>query len=252
MSQQEILLGVNIDHCATVRQARYREADATAGGIIEPDPVFFAQQCELAGADSITVHLREDRRHMQTQDVRRLRDCLRVPLNLEMAATDAMLELALDIKPDYACIVPENREEVTTEGGLNVIDSKDRVAKVIEGLGDAGVIVSLFIDPDPEQIQMSADLGAAVVELHTGAYANAYYTSEREHEFSRLKSGAELGRGSGLVINAGHGINYVNIAEVRTLPHLHELNIGHSIVSRSLFTGVQEAVGEMRRLMNVR
>ena len=252
MSQQELLLGVNIDHCATVRQARYREAASTAGGIVEPDPVLFAQQCELAGADSITVHLREDRRHMQDRDIVRLRECLRVPLNLEMAATDAMLEFALDLKPNYACIVPESREEVTTEGGLDVIEFNDRVSKVVKGLSEAGIIVSLFIDPDPAQIQASADMGAPVVELHTGAYSNAYYTDNRANEFLRLKSGAELGHGCGLLINAGHGINYVNVAEVRTLPHLHELNIGHSIVSRSLFTGVQESVREMRRLMNVR
>ena len=251
MSQQELLLGVNIDHCATVRQARYRESAETTGGIVEPDPVFFAQQCEIAGADSITVHLREDRRHMQERDVERLRECLRIPLNLEMAATDAMLDFALELKPDYACIVPESREEITTEGGLDVIEFKDRVAKVVNGLNEAGVIVSLFIDPEPAHIQASADLGATAVELHTGAYSNAYYSSERENEFSRLKSGAELGHGCGLQINAGHGINYVNVSEVRTLPHLHELNIGHSLVSRALFTGVQESVREMRRLMNV-
>ena len=247
MSQQELLLGVNIDHCATVRQARYRESAETTGGIVEPDPVFFAQQCEIAGADSITVHLREDRRHMQERDVERLRECLRIPLNLEMAATDAMLDFALELKPDYACIVPESREEITTEGGLDVIEFKDRVAKVVNGLNEAGVIVSLFIDPEPAHIQASADLGATAVE----AYSNAYYSSERENEFSRLKSGAELGHGCGLQINAGHGINYVNVSEVRTLPHLHELNIGHSLVSRALFTGVQESVREMRRLMNV-
>ncbi|MCZ6673880.1 MAG: pyridoxine 5'-phosphate synthase [Verrucomicrobia bacterium] len=252
MNHQELLLGVNIDHCATVRQVRYKDCEATNGGIIEPDPVFFAQQCELAGADSITVHLREDRRHMQARDVERLRESLRVPLNLEMAVTDAMLEFTLGIEPDYACIVPENREEVTTEGGLNIVDERDRVARVLEGLAHAGVIVSLFIDPEPDQIRMAAELGAPVVELHTGAYSNAYYSTTRAGEFERLKAGAELGHELGLVINAGHGINYVNAAEVRTLPHLHELNIGHSIVSRSLFKGVEESVREMRRLLNVR
>jgi pyridoxine 5-phosphate synthase len=251
MSHQELLLGVNIDHCATVRQARYKDVAETCGGNIEPDPVFFAQQCELAGADSITVHLREDRRHMQERDVKRLRECLRIPLNLEMAATPAMLELALNIEPDYACIVPENRAEVTTEGGLNVVESQERVAQVVEELGKAGIAVSLFIDPDPDQIRLTADLGAPVVELHTGAYSNAYFSEDRALEFARLRAGAELGQECGLQINAGHGINYVNVAEVRTLPHLHELNIGHSIVSRSLFTGVQESVREMRRLLNV-
>ncbi len=245
------MLGVNIDHCATVRQARYKDFRVTAGGIIEPDPVFFAQQCELAGADSITVHLREDRRHIQDRDVERLGEVLRLPLNLEMAATEAMLDFALAAKPDYACIVPENRREVTTEGGLDIVQARDRVEGVIGALQGAGIVVSLFIDPDPEQIRMAAELGAPVIEMHTGSYANSYFSVERKHEFARLRDGAELGHDLGLTINAGHGINYVNISEVRTLPHLHELNIGHSIVSRSLLTGVKEAVREMRRLMNV-
>ncbi|MBC9888863.1 MAG: pyridoxine 5'-phosphate synthase [Opitutae bacterium] len=251
MPHQEILLGVNIDHCATVRQARYRDFRMTAGGIIEPDPVFFAQQCELAGADSITVHLREDRRHIQDRDVERLGEVLRIPLNLEMAPTAAMLDFALALKPDYVCIVPENRREVTTEGGLDIVQARERVAEVIGPLQGAGIVVSLFIDPDPAQIRMAAELGAPVIEMHTGTYANSYFSVERKHEIARLREGAELGHGLGLTINAGHGINYVNISEVRTLPHLHELNIGHSIVSRSLLTGVKEAVREMRRLMNV-
>ncbi len=251
MPHQEILLGVNIDHCATVRQARYRDFRVTAGGIVEPDPVFFAQQCELGGADSITVHLREDRRHIQDRDVERLGEVLRLPLNLEMAATEAMLDFALALEPDYVCIVPENRREVTTEGGLDIVQARERVAEVIGALRGAGIVVSLFIDPDPEQIRMAAELGAPVIEMHTGTYANSYFSVEREHEIARLREGAELGHGLGLTINAGHGINYVNISEVRTLPHLHELNIGHSIVSRSLLTGVKEAVREMRRLMNV-
>lgn len=245
------MLGVNIDHCATVRQARYKDFRVTAGGIIEPDPVFFAQQCELAGADSITVHLREDRRHIQDRDVERLGEVLRLPLNLEMAATEAMLDFALAVKPDYACIVPENRREVTTEGGLDIVQARDRVVDVIGTLQSAGIVVSLFIDPEPEQIRMAAELGAPVIEMHTGSYANSYFSVERKHHFARLRAGAELGHDLGLTINAGHGINYVNISEVRTLPHLHELNIGHSIVSRSLLTGVKEAVREMRRLMNV-
>ncbi|MBC9867165.1 MAG: pyridoxine 5'-phosphate synthase [Opitutae bacterium] len=251
MPHQEILLGVNIDHCATVRQARYRDFRMTAGGIIEPDPVFFAQQCELAGADSITVHLREDRRHIQDRDVERLGEVLRIPLNLEMAPTAAMLDFALALKPNYVCIVPENRREVTTEGGLDIVQARERVAEVIGPLQGAGIVVSLFIDPDPAQIRMAAELGAPVIEMHTGTYANSYFSVERKHEIARLREGAELGHGLGLTINAGHGINYVNISEVRTLPHLHELNIGHSIVSRSLLTGVKEAVREMRRLMNV-
>ena len=250
MPKQKILLGVNIDHCATVRQARYKDLEETHGLNIEPDPVLFAQQCELAGADSITVHHREDRRHIQPEDVLRLRECLKIPLNLEMAATDGMLEFGLMLKPDYACLVPEKREEVTTEGGLDVVDAKERIGKVVERLSDIGVVVSLFIDPDPDQIRMAAELGAPVVELHTGAYANAYFTDSRAEEFGRLKAASELGHELGLTINAGHGINYINIAEVRTLPHLHELNIGHSIVSRSLMNGVRESVQEMGRLIN--
>jgi len=250
MADKEILLGVNIDHCATVRQARYKDYETTFGGKVEPDPVAFAYKCECAGADSITVHQREDKRHIQEEDVRRLRDSVKIPLNLEMAATDAMLEFALFVKPHYACVVPENRQEVTTEGGLNVVENSESVAKVIKNLSEAGVVVSLFIDPEADQIKKAAEIGAPVIELHTGSYANAFYSDGRASEFERLKASALLGHELGLVINAGHGINYENILEMRTLPHLHELNIGHTIVSRSLFSGVREAVREMRRLAN--
>lgn len=245
-----ILLGVNIDHCATVRQARYRQAEATTGGCIEPDPVTFAVFSERAGADGITVHLREDRRHIQERDVWRLRETIGTRLNLEMACTPAMIEFALKLKPESVCVVPESREEVTTEGGLDVVGARDRVRACIEAMNAAGIITSLFIDPDEAQIELSAKLGAPWIELHTGAYANAYHHPGRAAEFKRLRVGATLGHQCGLVVNAGHGINYVNIAEVRTLPHLHELNIGHSIVSRALFTGVEEAVREMKTRMN--
>jgi len=245
-----ILLGVNIDHCATLRQARYRDAGATAGHAIEPDPVAFALAAERAGADGITVHLREDRRHIQERDVWRLRECIGTRLNLEMACTPAMTAFALELKPELVCLVPENRVEVTTEGGLDVVGNRDRVRACVDAMNAAGVKASLFIDPDEPQIGLSAELGAPFVELHTGAYANAYYGAKRAAEVARLRRGAECAHALGLTVNAGHGINYVNIAEVRTVPHLHELNIGHSIVSRAVFSGVEEAVREMKRRMN--
>ena len=245
-----LLLGVNIDHCATLRQARYRDAGSTTGGAVEPDPVTFALLSERAGADGITVHLREDRRHIQDRDVWRLRECLSTRLNLEMACTAAMTEFALKLKPEFVCLVPESRQEVTTEGGLDVVGNRERVRACIEALGAAGIKVSPFIDPDEPQIDLSAELGAPYVELHTGAYANAYHTPRRASELERLQQGATRAHQCGLKVNAGHGINYANIAELRTLPHLHELNIGHSIVSRAVFTGVDEAVREMKARMN--
>jgi pyridoxine 5-phosphate synthase len=245
-----ILLGVNIDHCATVRQARYRAAAGQEGGAVEPDPVAFALVSERAGADGITVHLREDRRHIQERDVWRLREKITTRLNLEMACTPAMTEFALRLKPEFVCIVPENRQEVTTEGGLDIVGNRERVRACVDAMNAAGIKASLFIDPDEPQLEASATLGAPFVELHTGAYANAYFEPKRAAEFERLRAGAVFGHRAGLTINAGHGINYVNVAEVRTLPHLHELNIGHSIVSRALFAGVEKAVRDMRTLMN--
>ena len=245
-----IHLGVNIDHCATVRQARYRDAGATTGGAVEPDPVVFALAAERAGADGITVHLREDRRHIQDRDVWRLRECIGTRLNLEMACTPEMTALALKLKPEFVCIVPEGRQEVTTEGGLEVAGQRDRVRACVDAMNAAGIKASLFIDPDGPQIEASAQVGAPFVELHTGAYAHAYATSRRAVEFERLRLGVRRAHDLGLVVNAGHGINYVNIAEIRTVPHLYELNIGHSIVSRALFTGVEEAVREMKARMN--
>jgi pyridoxine 5-phosphate synthase len=246
-----ILLGVNIDHCATLRQARYRDAAGAPGGAVEPDPVTFALLAEQAGADGITVHLREDRRHIQERDVRRLRESIATRLNLEMACTPAMTKFALELKPDSVCLVPENRTEITTEGGLDIVANRERVAAVVTAMNAAGIKTSLFIDPDDQQIELSAKLGAPWIELHTGAYANACHTPRQAAEFQRLRVGAVRGFELGLTVNAGHGINYVNIAEVRTIPHLHELNIGHSIVSRALFTGVDEAVREMKTRMNV-
>lgn len=245
-----ILLGVNIDHCATVRQARYRQADTTAGGAVEPDPVALALLAERAGADGITVHLREDRRHIQERDVWRLRESIGTRLNLEMTCTPAMTAFALKLKPDFVCLVPESREEITTEGGLDVVGGRQRVQDVVAAMNAAGIKTSLFIDPDEAQIESSAAVTAPFVELHTGAYANAYGTPQRATELQRLRLGAVRARDLGLTVNAGHGINYVNIAEVRTLPHLHEMNIGHSIISRALFTGIEEAVREMKARMN--
>jgi pyridoxine 5-phosphate synthase len=246
-----LLLGVNIDHCATLRQARYRQAGATSGGVIEPDPVALALLAERAGADGITVHLREDRRHIQERDVWRLRESIATRLNFEMACTPAMTEFALNLKPHSVCLVPENREEVTTEGGLDVVRNRSRVKTCVDAMNAAGIKTSLFIGPDESQIQLSAELGAPWIELHTGAYATAYEDGPRRtQEFQRLRLGAVQAHELGLIVNAGHGINYVNIAEVRTLPYLHELNIGHSIVSRALFTGFGEAVHEMKTRMN--
>ncbi len=245
-----ILLGVNIDHAATLRQARYRSAATTHGGAVEPDPVELAFRCEKAGADGITVHLREDRRHIQDEDVLRLGRSKTTRLNLEMACTPAMMEFALKLKPHSVCLVPESREEITTEGGLDVVKHRDKVARVTDAMNAAGIKTSLFIDPEPAQIELAAKLQAPWIELHTGAYANHYHDAGRAAEFARLVTGAKLGHAVGLVVNAGHGINYVNIAEVRTIPHLHELNIGHSIISRALATGLDEAVRTMKQLMN--
>lgn len=245
-----ILLGVNIDHGATLRQARYRDAAGSPGGAVEPDPVLLAERAERAGADGITVHLREDRRHIQDRDVWRLRETVSTKLNLEMACTQAMVDLALKLRPQAVCVVPENRTEVTTEGGLDVAGGEEKIRACVAAMKAAGIEASLFIDPDERQIELSARVGAPVVELHTGAYANAYGTPRRGSEFQRLRLGAVQARQLGLKVNAGHGINYVNIAEVRTIPHLNELNIGHSILCRALFTGIEEAVREMKARMN--
>lgn len=245
-----ILLGINIDHCATVRQARYRETGTTVGGAVEPDPIALALLAERAGADGITAHLREDRRHVQDRDITRLRESIATRLNLEMACTPEMVKLALELQPASVCLVPESREEITTEGGLDVVRNRERVKSCVDAMNEAGIKTSLFIDPDEPQIELAAELGAPWVELHTGAYANAYYGPERTAEFQRLRLGCARAHECGLTVNAGHGINYVNIAEVRTLPHLHELNIGHSIISRALFTGIEEAVREIKARMN--
>jgi pyridoxine 5-phosphate synthase len=245
-----MLLGLNIDHGATLRQARYRGVEFAAGGPVEPDPVALALAAERAGADGITVHLREDRRHIQESDVRRLRKSIATRLNLEMTCSPQMTAFALELGPDSVCLVPENRLEVTTEGGLDVVKNFEAVRTCVIAMNAEGIKTSLFIDPDAPQIDLAAELKAPWVELHTGAFAGALDPLRHRAEFDRLLSGAERAHRLGLVVNAGHGINYLNISEVRAVPFLHELNIGHSILSRALFTGIDEAVREMKRLMN--
>jgi pyridoxine 5-phosphate synthase len=234
-------LGVNIDHVATVRQARRT---------VEPDPVWAAAAAELGGADAITVHLREDRRHIQDRDLEVLRETVQVKLNLESAITPAMTAIACRVRPDQVTLVPENRAEVTTEGGLDVVGNRAAVATAVEQLGEAGIVVSLFIDPDPAQIEASADLGVAAIELHTGSYANASADADRDREMQALARAATLTRQAGLTLNAGHGLTYRNVVPVATLDGMHELNIGHSIVARAVFVGMTEAVREMKRLIS--
>lgn len=245
-----ILLGLNIDHCATLRQARYKQYARDCGQMVEPDPVALALAAERAGADGITVHLREDRRHIQESDVERLRECLQTRLNLEMACTDDMVHYALELQPDAVCIVPEKRQEVSTEGGLDVKAHPRKIGDAVQALKDAGIDVSLFIDPEPVQIEASAAAGSPFVELHTGSFANAYYGPGRVEELEKLRTGAALAHDAGMRVNAGHGINYINIRDIRSIPWLHELNIGHSIISRAVITGIDECVREMKTLMN--
>jgi pyridoxine 5-phosphate synthase len=250
MPSTVIFLGVNIDPAATLRQARYRDVDAQPAEMVEPDPVAIALLAEKAGADGITAHLREDRRHIQDRDIRRLRDAVTTRLNMEMACTEEMVRIALSVKPDICCLVPENRQELTTEGGLDVRRHRARVAETVAALTDAGIPTSLFINPDEESVALAAEVKSPVVEFHTGSFAHAFHGANHTAEFERLRAAAELAHRHGITVNAGHGINYANIGDIRTLPHLNELNIGHSILSRALFTGMTEAVTEMKRLMN--
>ncbi|GAB4130017.1 pyridoxine 5'-phosphate synthase [Thermopirellula anaerolimosa] len=234
-----IQLGVNIDHVATLRQARRT---------YEPDPVAAAVLAELGGADGITIHLREDRRHIQDRDLRILRETTAVKLNLEMACAPDVLRIALEVRPDQATLVPEKREEITTEGGLDVAGQMDRVREVVGKLREAGVVVSLFIDPQPRQIDAAAELGAEAVELHTGGYANAKGAAV-EKELAALRSASALVHERGLVLHAGHGLTYRNVQPIAAIPHMHELNIGHSIVARAVLVGMTQAVREMKQLM---
>ena len=237
---QPIRLGVNLDHVATVRQARRTT---------EPDPVRAAILAEIGGADQITIHLREDRRHIQDRDLRLMREVSQLPLNQEMGVTEEMLAIALAVKPDIACLVPEKREEVTTEGGLDIVGNKERVRDAIRRLRDGGIAISLFIDPSEEQVRVSRELGADAVELHTGEYANSS-GAEHSEQLERLRQMAELGSRIGLHVHAGHGLTYQNVAPVAGIPEITELNIGHSIIARSLYVGLQQAVAEMRSLMD--
>ncbi|MDG1072064.1 MAG: pyridoxine 5'-phosphate synthase [Akkermansiaceae bacterium] len=242
-----LLLGVNIDHVATLRQARYAlNPDAI---IVEPSVLQAAWEAKAGGADSITIHVREDRRHMQDADAWEIRREIDLPLNLEMANTREMRNFACELNPDFVCIVPESREEITTEGGLNVTGHLESLRETISIVQAAGIKVSLFIDPEPDQIRACAQLGAEMIELHTGAFA---LTTGEEHlaELERLQSGAELGNSLGLQVNAGHGIHLNNLSEVFTVNYLKELNIGHTLVSKAIFIGFREAVQEMRNAMD--
>lgn len=234
------LLGVNVDHVATIREARKT---------YEPDPVTAASLAVLGGADGITIHLREDRRHIQDRDLRVLRETVHSGLNLELACEPDVLRIACDTKPDQATLVPERREEVTTEGGLNVIGELERVRSAVDTLHSAGIAVSLFIDPHVAQVEASAELGVFAVELHTGSYALAG-GQQTEQELKRLDEAGQRCVELGMKLHAGHGLNYFNVGPVAALPHMRELNIGHSIVSRAIFTGFQEAVSEMKCLID--
>ncbi|MCS6960264.1 MAG: pyridoxine 5'-phosphate synthase [Pseudanabaenaceae cyanobacterium SKYGB_i_bin29] len=233
-------LGVNIDHIATIRQARRT---------VEPDPVAAAVIAELAGADGITVHLREDRRHIQERDVRLLRQIVRTHLNLEMAPTAEMVQIALDIRPDYVTLVPERREEITTEGGLDVVTQQDHLQEIVFALQRQGIPVSIFIDPNPTQLEAAAQVKAKFVELHTGTYANAETEADRARELEVLYKGAETALRLGLRVNAGHGLTYWNVQPIACIPGMEELNIGHSIISRAVLVGLDRAVREMKALL---
>jgi pyridoxine 5-phosphate synthase len=242
-----IELGVNVDHVATIRQARRT---------YEPDPVWAAVEAHLGGADGITVHLREDRRHIQDEDVRRLRELTHIKLNLEMAATDEMVGIACKLKPEMAMLVPEGRHEVTTEGGLDVASQEKALASKVKRLVDAGIVVSVFIDADLRQVEAAKRIGAAVCEIHTGPYAHAFHSKGRDAESSavilelqKIQKAGEVIRSHGMRFNAGHALNYFNVKPVAALPGVRELHIGHAIVSRAVFVGMREAVREMKRLI---
>ena len=233
-------LGVNIDHVATLRQAR---------GTAYPSPIQAALMAESAGADSITLHLREDRRHIQDADVKILRQCLQTKMNLEMAVTEEMLAIATQLKPQDVCLVPERREELTTEGGLDVVGQFERVRQACTQLGQAGIRVSLFIAPDPAQIKAASEAGAPVIEIHTGHYANLAPGSAQDAEFQQIQAAASYGQSLGLQINAGHGLHIHNVQRIAAIPGIRELNIGHAIVAQALFIGWEAAVREMKQLM---
>ncbi|WP_233968791.1 pyridoxine 5'-phosphate synthase [Pectobacterium polaris] len=236
----ELLLGVNIDHIATLRNAR---------GTAYPDPVQAAFVAEQAGADGITVHLREDRRHITDRDVRILRETLQTRMNLEMAVTEEMLNIACEVKPHFCCLVPEKRQEVTTEGGLDVAGQQEKIDNAVASLSQANILVSLFIDADKRQIDAAVASGAPYIEIHTGAYAYAPDDEARQHEFERIRDAATYAAAKGLKVNAGHGLTYHNVLPIAALPEMHELNIGHAIIGRAVMSGLKDAVAEMKSLM---
>ncbi|MBS3799071.1 pyridoxine 5'-phosphate synthase [Pseudoalteromonas sp. BDTF-M6] len=237
---KEILLGVNVDHIATLRQAR---------GTTYPDPAHAAAVAEHAGADGITIHLREDRRHIQDRDVYVMKDTIQTRMNLEMAVTEEMLAIALEVKPAFVCLVPEKREELTTEGGLDVVGQYDKVADAVKRLSDAGIKVSLFIDADKAQIDASVKAGAPYIEIHTGAYADAENDAEQAAELESIRAGVQYAHAQGLVVNAGHGLHYHNVKPIAAMPEIYELNIGHAIIARAAIDGMEKAVRDMKRLM---
>ncbi len=241
MSQIDLLLGVNIDHVATLRQAR---------GTLYPDPVHAALQIEQAGADSITLHLREDRRHIQDRDVYLLKQRMLTRMNLEMAVTDEMVSIAVDVKPDDCCLVPESREELTTEGGLDVITHESQIRDACATLSEAGIRVSLFIDADKKQIDAAKATGAPVIEIHTGHYADAKSTKQREQIFNQISESVDYAHNIGLQVNAGHGLNRQNIKPIAALTTIRELNIGHAIIADAVFMGLEKSVREYKRLMH--
>jgi pyridoxine 5-phosphate synthase len=240
-------LGVNVDHIATLRQARYATTPDSKNA--EPDPVMAASLCERAGASSITAHLRSDRRHMQDRDLERLRANIMTKLNLEMGNTPGLIDFALLLQPDEVCLVPEKRQEVTTEGGLDLVRHERELRPTMKRLHAAGIRVSLFIDPGPEQVDAAVRLETDMVELHTGGLANSFTEKVEQQELERLRAAAMRASNSGLQVNAGHGINYHNISQIHHIPHLSELNIGHSIVARAMWVGIESAVSEMLGLM---
>ncbi len=235
-----IYLGVNIDHIATLRNAR---------GTKYPDPVHAAEIAERAGADGITIHLREDRRHILDRDVRILRETIQTRMNLEMAVTDEMVEIALKTKPEFVCLVPEKREELTTEGGLDVVGQLDKVKAATKKLAQAGIKVSLFIDADRQQIDAAKQCGAPYIELHTGHYADATTDEAQQAELKKIAAGASYADDLGIIVNAGHGLTYHNVAPIAALPEIYELNIGHSIIGRAVFDGLEKAVADMKAVM---
>ena len=238
---KEIYLGVNIDHIATLRQAR---------GTNYPEPVHAAAVAENAGADGITIHLREDRRHIQDRDVYLLKHTIQTRMNLEMAVTDEMIKIAIEVRPTFVCLVPESREELTTEGGLDVVTHKEKIADAVERLSAEGIKVSLFIDADKEQIKAASDVKAPFIEIHTGHYADALNEEDQQEELKSIIEGVEYADSLGIVVNAGHGLHYHNTAAIAAIPQIYELNIGHSIIARAAMDGLAKAVSDMKAIVD--